>query len=166
MIFTYNKIVKNKNQVGFSYNNIDIQLKKRYETLPNIIATTKKYLEHENDLFTKISSIRSAYSDGPLKGRLDREKDIGSWLNSVNLTVENYPDLKGIEAIVLLQRTINELAEQISASQRAYNASVLSYNNSISVFPNNLVASLFGYKKEGYLEVSSLEIDNPSMTGL
>jgi LemA protein len=152
MIFTYNNIVKKKNHIEFGVKSIDVELKKRYEALPNIVATAKKYMESEAELFANIARLRAGYVEtGPSK--LELEKEISATLKSISITLENYPDLKAIDAIVILQRSINEFAEQISAAQRNYNASVLSYNNAISVFPGNLVAKLFSFKREEFMQL-------------
>ncbi|WP_165750329.1 LemA family protein [Cellulophaga sp. Z1A5H] len=167
MISTYNKIVKKKNNLDFSLKNIDVQLKKRFESLPNIAAVVKKYMSHEKELLTNITKIRSDYNDTePISKNSATEKQISQWLGDVSLVLENYPDLKSIDAVVLLQRTINEHAEQISASERAYNASVVDYNTSITVFPNNIIAGIFKFKVADYLEIAIEKRDNPDMTSL
>jgi len=167
MIFTYNKIVKNKNQVDYSLKNIDVQLKKRFETLPNIAATAQKYLQHEKGLFEKIASIRSNYdTNQELEKRMEKEQEISSLLSDINLSVENYPDLKAMDSIIHLQKTINELAEQISAAERGDNASVLTYNNSITVFPNNLLSGIFNFRKAMFLEIASQNLTNPDVSEL
>jgi len=167
MIFTYNKIVKKKNDLDYSLKNIDVQLKKRFESLPNIAAVVKKYMSHEKELLTNITKIRSDYNEtGPTAKNISTEKQISQWLGDISVALENYPDLKSIEAVVLLQRTINELAEQISASERAYNASVVDYNTSINVFPNNIIAGIFGFKTAEYLEVGTEKKENPDIGSL
>ncbi|WP_438711096.1 LemA family protein [Aquimarina muelleri] len=167
MIFTYNRIVKNKNQVEYSYQNIDIQLKKRFESIPNIVASVQKYLEHEKSLFERISMIRTQYNDkSSLENRVTSEIDISKWLSNLKLTLENYPDLKAIESVIVLQKTINELAEQISAAERGYNASVLTYNNSITVFPNNILSGIFNFRKAVFLEIAPQNLTNPDVSQL
>jgi LemA protein len=152
MIFTYNDIVKKKNHIEFGLRSIDVELKKRYEALPNIVTTAKKYMESEGDVFANIAKLRSGY-DSASGGKFELEKEISVALKSISVTLESYPDLKAIDAILMLQRSINEFAEQISAAQRNYNASVLSYNNAISVFPGNLVAKLFKFKREEFMQI-------------
>lgn len=167
MIFTYNKIVKKKNHVDYSLKNIDVQLKKRYESLPNIATTVKKYMEHEEKLLTDITKIRSNYNETTATSQnITTEKQISDWLGNIAVALENYPDLKSIEAIVILQHTINELAEQISAAERAYNGSVIDYNNAIQVFPNNFIAALFSFKPANYLHVMPEKKENPDMANL
>lgn len=167
MIFTYNKIVKNKNHITYSLKNIDVQLKKRFESLPNVATVLKKYMSHEKELLTDITKIRANYDETAATSKnVETEKQISDWLGNVSIALENYPELKSIEAVVLLQRTINELAEQISASERAYNGSVVDYNDSISVFPNNIIASLFGFKPATYLSVAPENKENPDISSL
>jgi len=156
MIWTYNRLVKNRNHIKFAEKNIDVQLKKRYEALPNIASSVSKFLTHEKDLHSKIASLRSQYKDTSSKGEKNKiEHELSNTLNDVLLSVENYPDLKSDESVLHLQRSINEFSEQISASQRAYNSAVLEYDNSISTFPSNIVAKLFGFKTINYLDIIS-----------
>ncbi|MDO6517770.1 LemA family protein [Zobellia uliginosa] len=169
MIFTYNKIVKSKNQIDFALKNIDVQLKKRFEALPNLVAVLKKYMSHEKGIFEKIAELRAAIENSKNRNeKLEAEQALSHLLGGINLTVENYPELKTNESVIHLQRSINEYAEQISASQRAYNGAVLSYNDSITVFPNNIVAKLFGFSKEEYISVISNEEErrNPDLNAI
>lgn len=156
MIWIYNRIVKNKNHILFTEQNMDVQLKKRFETLPNIASTVKKFLIHEKELHSKIAELRSKYSETTDKTEKSKiEQELSKTLSHILVSVENYPELKTDESVMHLQRTINELAEQISASQRAYNSSVLAYNDSISVFPDNLIAKIFGFSEENYASIIS-----------
>jgi LemA protein len=152
MIFIYNNIVKKKNHIVFSQKNIDVELKKRYDALPNLIATAKKYMEFENSLFENVAKIKSNYSSQN-QSKLQVETEISELLKGINLTIESNPNLKAIDSILLLQRSINEFTEQISAAQRNHNASVLSYNNAITIFPNNLVAKFFKFEKENFIQI-------------
>lgn len=156
MIWIYNRIVKNKNHIRFTEQNMDVQLKKRFETLPNIASTVKKFLTHEKELHSKLAELRSKYSETTDKTEKSKiEQELSKTLSHILVSVENYPELKTDESVMHLQRTINELAEQISASQRAYNSSVLAYNDSISVFPDNLIAKIFGFSEENYASIIS-----------
>ncbi|WP_282631114.1 LemA family protein [Empedobacter sedimenti] len=154
MIWTYNKIVKNRNQITFAKQNIDIQLKKRFEALPNIAATVKRFLEHENSLHTDISKLRTQYENSTSsKEKYEVEHQISDLFSKILISVENYPIIKTEESVLHLQRSINELTEHISAAERAYNGAVLEYNNSISIFPNNVLASIFNFKTEEYMQL-------------
>ena len=168
MIWTYNRIVKYKNHIKFSKQNIDVQLKKRFEALPNIASTVKKYLSHENEIHTKIASLRNSYTTTNGSEKIAIENQLSKLLGNLSVSFENYPELKSNESVTHLQRSINEFAEQISASQRAYNNSVLTYNDSISTFPSNIVASIFGFKEEIYLNIISdeQERENPNINNL
>lgn len=168
MIWTYNKIVKHKNHIKFSKKNIDVQLKKRFEALPNIASVVKKYLSHESEIHTTIASLRSSYKTASGAAKIDLENQLSNLLGNLAVSFENYPELKSNESVIHLQRSINEFAEQISASQRAYNNSVLTYNDSISTFPSNIVASIFGFKEEIYLNIISeeQERENPNINNL
>lgn len=168
MIFTYNKIVKNRNQIDFAKKNVDIQLKKRFEALPNLVAVLKKYLSHEKEIFENIARLRTSIKEGSKQEQLQAEQQLSGLLGQVSVAVEAYPDLKSNESLLHLQRSINEFAEQIAASQRAYNGAVLNYNDSITVFPNNIVAKLFGFSKEESLAIITSEEQrtNPKLASL
>ncbi|MDO6490665.1 MULTISPECIES: LemA family protein [unclassified Cellulophaga] len=168
MIWTYNRIVKYKNHIKFSKQNIDVQLKKRFEALPNIATTVKKYLSHENEIHTKITKLRSNYTTTTGSEKIAVENQLSKLLGNLSISFENYPELKSNDSVIHLQRSINEFAEQISASQRAYNNSVLTYNDAISTFPSNIIASIFGFKEEIYLKIISdeQERENPNINNL
>lgn len=125
MIFTYNKIVKRKNKVEIALKDIDIQLKKRFDAIPNIVAVLKKYLSHEETIFTQVAALRTPIKITDKEIDTDMQQKVSEWLTSVQIAMENYPNLKSNESVIHLQRSINEYAEQIAASQRIYNQSVL-----------------------------------------
>ena len=168
MIWIYNRIVKHKNHIQFSKQNIDVQLKKRFEALPNIAATAKKFMAHESSVHTEIAQLRSGYSAAKGSEKVALESELSKLLGNLSISFENYPELKSNESIIHLQRSINEFAEQISASQRAYNNSVLTYNDAVSTFPSNIIASIFGFKEEVYLHIITKEEqrENPDMNSL
>ena len=156
MIWIYNRIVKNKKYICFIEQNMEVQLKKRFDTLPNIASTVKKFLTHEQKLHSTLAGLRSKYAETTDKVEKNKiEQELSKTLSHIMVSVENYPELKTDESVMHLQRSINELNEQISASQRAYNSSVLTYNDSISVFPDNLIAKIFGFTQENYMSIIS-----------
>ncbi|WP_158978251.1 LemA family protein [Cellulophaga sp. L1A9] len=118
-------------------------------------TVVKNYMSHEKKFLTEITKIRSDYNETvPTSKIMAAEKQMSQWLGYVSMALKNNQDFKAIKAIVLLQRTIIELTEQISATERAYNVSVVDYNRSIAVFLINIIKGIFGLKAYDYLEVA------------
>jgi LemA protein len=169
MLFVcYNSIVIKRNAVENAYSSLDAILKKRYDMLPNIVATVKQSMQFETGTLEKIVALRNATSTGNLQSveRVGNENELSSLLSKVLVTVENYPDLKSNENIMHLQHSIMDIEEQISASRRAYNACVLAYNNQIQTIPSNLVADLMQATKMNYFETIAAERENVSVKDL
>ncbi len=147
----YAGIVKKKNKARESLSGIDVQLKKRSNLIPNILKIAKKFMEHEKELLTNITELRAQvdadYDVSDLeavKAHLGAAGSLGSSMGKLMIAVEDYPDLKSDETMLQAQRTYNEVEEQIAAARRFYNASVTALNNSIEIFPGNLLAGFAG----------------------
>lgn len=147
--FWYIIIIKRKNQVMESLSGIDVQLTKRYDLIPNILEIAKSFMKHETDLIKEVTALRAKipenYSHNSKESISDHFKmhnEIHSKMDNLLLQVENYPDLKSNETMLQAQITYNEVEENISAARRFYNASVTELNNSIQIFPGNLIAKL------------------------
>ena len=143
----YAGIVKKKNKAKESLSGIDVQLKKRSNIIPNILKIAKKFMEHEKELITKVTELRSKadadYDQSDIESVKSHLKDVGALdksLGQLMISVEDYPDLKSDETMLQAQRTYNEVEEHIAAAKRFYNASVTSLNNSIEIFPGSLLA--------------------------
>lgn len=161
-IFIYNSLVSKKNRVANAYSTIDVLLKKRFDLLPNLIKTVQRYMQHEAGVLTEITSMRAKAASGQMDERqaVDMDRMATQAIGRVMVAVENYPDLKASQNFLDLQGSFNELEEQISAARRAYNASVLEYNNALEMFPSNIVAGLIGYKKKVFFEIAASERKN------
>ena len=161
-IFIFNTLIGRRNQVKNIFATIDALLKKRYDLLPNLIATVKGYMQHERDLLEKITLARAKAVNPQLSDddKVDLDNQMTQAMNEFRLAVENYPQLKASENFLHLQRTLNELEEQISAARRAYNASVMDYNNAVQMFPTNIVASIINFKAKKYFEIPEEEKQN------
>ena len=125
VISVYNSLVGKRNQVSNIRSGVDTQLKRRFDLIPNLVATVKQYITHERDLLENISALRS----GIQKAAGDEQRfalngELSNLISKLNVVVENYPELKANENIMHLQKTLNEIEEQISAARRAYNAAV------------------------------------------
>lgn len=160
-IGTYNSLVAKRNMVNNAFAGIDVQLKKRYDLIPNLVESVKGYMKHEESVLTKLVQLRSTpYSqmDEAQKGELDNT--LRQFVNGLRVTVEQYPDLKASANFMHLQRTLNETEEQLAAARRSFNAAVTDYNTSIQTFPTNLLAGLFGFTQKNLLENTPEERKN------
>ncbi len=158
-VLIYNSLIGKKNQVLNVFGTIDALLKKRYDLIPNLIATVKGYMQHERTLLAEVTEMRAkAISDRTSDDeKVELDNKVTKILSRIMLAVENYPDLKASENFMHLQRTLTELEEQISAARRAYNAAVTDYNNAVEMFPTNIVASMMNYKRRKFFEISEKE---------
>ena len=143
-------------------------MKKRYDLLPNLVASVKEYMVHERITLEKITELRTKALGGNLDNatKIALEKQLSSMLGNLMVAVENYPTLKANENFLHLQGTLNELEEQISAARRAYNQSVTDYNNAIEMFPTNFMANLMKLERKEVFSVPSSERANVDVKNL
>lgn len=155
VVILINSLIYKKNMVNNAFAAVDTLLKKRFDLIPNLVAAVKGYMTHEAGVFTKIAELRSRALSG--QGGVDEtiaiDSQLTGMLRSVLATVENYPELKASENFMHLQRTLNEVEEQISAARRAFNASVNEYNNAVQMVPTNILASLMKYQEKKYFTI-------------
>ena len=158
----YNSLINKKNQVENAFGGMDAQLKKRYDLIPNLVSSVQTYMKHEADTLTQITDLRTKALSGDISDdqKVDLDNMITSKLGGIMVAVENYPDLKASENFNQLQRSLNEVEEQISASRRAYNATVTSYNNSVEMFPTNIIAGMMNMKHKNVFEIPDSEREN------
>lgn len=156
-VIIYNSLVSRKNQVENAFASIDVYLKKRGDLIPNLVNTVKGYMNHEQAIFTEITKLRAQAQDSHLGSneRVDIENKITDSIGQIMIKSEAYPDLKAGENFLMLQRSMNEMEEQLSASRRAFNASVTDYNNGVESFPNSIVAGMLGYKRKNVFTIPS-----------
>lgn len=167
-IIIYNSLVGRRNEVENSFSGIDVQLKKRYDLIPNLVSTVKQYAAHEKGLLEKITMLRAQAIEA--EGQHDTEVQINNEitrsLGALNIAVENYPDLKASKNFNDLQSTLNEVEGQISAARRAFNAAATDYNNGVQMFPSNIFAGLFGFKERALFEAPPEERKNHNVKDL
>jgi LemA protein len=168
VIFKYNKFIRLKNQVKESFAGMDVHLKKRYDLIPNLVATVKQYATHEESTLTKLTELRSKAMSGNVSSseKLQLEAQIGTAMKGIMIAVENYPDLKANQNFMHLQRTLNEIEEQLSASRRYYNAAVKQLNDAVMMFPGNILAGIFNIKTEAMFEIDESERKNVNVGDL
>jgi LemA protein len=154
LISIYNGLVRKRNQVEYAFSGVDVSLQKRGELIPNLVESVKKYMSFEQNTLTKIVELRNKITEVNPNSteRFDMENNLSGLLKNLMVTIENYPDLKSSENMMQLQRALNETEEQISASRRAFNASVNILNNSIQTFPSNVLASINNFKLNYYFK--------------
>lgn len=159
LVLLYNNLVSKKNQVANAFASIDALLKKRFDLIPNLIQAVQRYMQHESDLLTRVTEMRTKNTAGPLSDdeAVELDRKTTQALGRIMVAVENYPDLKASQNFIQLQGSLNEVEEQISAARRAYNASVKDYNNAIEMFPGNIVAGLMRYKAKAFFEIATQE---------
>jgi LemA protein len=164
----YNSLINKKNQVENAFAGIDTLLKKRYDLIPNLVATVKQYMQHEAGVLTEVTELRSKALSGGLSSdeAVDLNNKIGRALGGIMVAVENYPDLKASENFQQLQRSLNEVEEQISAARRAFNAAVTDFNNAVEMFPTNLLASMMNYRRRQLFEIPEKERQNVNVGNL
>ncbi len=156
-ILMFNSLIRRKNDVENAFASIDVMLRKRYDLIPKIVEAVKAYMTYERELLTDLTELRiKALSQAITpEERVIIENQLGKQLTSLLVAVEKYPDLKASTNFLQLQGTLNEVEEQLAASRRAFNAAVTIYNNSIEVFPSNLIASMMNYKRRTLFEIPS-----------
>ena len=163
-VVLYNGLVGKKNMVENAFSSIDVMLKKRFDLIPNLVATVKKYMTHENETLVKVTEMRAKAMSGNLSN--DQMVELDNMVGNIMVSVEKYPDLKANTNFLQLQGSLNEIEEQLSASRRAYNAAVMDYNNAIEMFPSNIVAGMINYKQKKMFEIAESEKANPNVKNL
>lgn len=160
-IYAYNRFVTLINRVKESWADIDVQLKRRYDLIPNLVETVKGYASHEREVFQKVTEARanaiSAEQSRDPKKVGEAENQLSGALKSLFAVSENYPDLKASQNFLELQREIRDTEDKIQASRRFYNNNVKYLNTSVEVFPAKIIASIFNFKKEDFFEIEDKE---------
>jgi len=156
VIGIYNALVAGRNQVDNAWSQIDVQLKRRHDLIPNLVETAKGYMRHERQTFEAITQARSqAMGAKNVAEAAKAEGALTEALSKFMLVVENYPDLKANQNFLSLQETLTSTENKIAFARQAYNDSVLGYNNRLQMFPSNIVAGMFSFTKRDYFEVQS-----------
>jgi len=164
VITTYNSLIARKNQIDYAQGSIDTLLKKRYDLIPNLVATVKGYATHERELLENVTALRSRIGQAKNDDeRMALEGQMSGLLGRLLVQLEAYPELKANQNFLQLQATLNEIEEQISAARRAYNSAVVDFNNAIEMFPSNLVAKWMGLKRRQVFEVEEAEAVAPNV---
>ncbi len=156
VIGMYNALIRLRNQVDNAWSQIDVQLKRRHDLIPNLVETAKGYMKHERETFEAITQARSqAMGAKSVAETAKAEGQLADALSKFMLVVENYPDLKANQNFLALQEELTSTENKIAFSRQNYNDQVLFYNNKIQMFPSNIIAGMFSFTKRDFFEVES-----------
>lgn len=161
VVALYNGLVKLRVLVEEAWSGIDVQLKRRYDLIPNLVETVKGYATHEKGTFEKIAELRSAAMKTESveeKGKI--ENQLTSALKTIFAVAENYPQLKADANFLDLQKSLQTIEEEIQGARRYYNGAVREFNLKLSVFPNNIIAGFLGFKAKEFFEADETEKAN------
>jgi len=152
----YNTLVRLRNQVDNAWSQIDVQLKRRHDLIPNLVETAKGYMQHERQTFESITKARSQAMGARTVDEASRaEGMLSDALSKFMLVVENYPDLKANTNFLSLQEELTSTENKIAFARQGYNDQVLFYNNKIQMFPSNVVAGMFSFAKRDFFEIEN-----------
>jgi len=163
-IVFYNRLVGLNNQVKNAWRQIDVQLKRRHDLIPNLVEVVKDYMSYEQETLQKVIQARTrAVSAHSPEEAIAAEGVLGSALGKLFALMENYPDLKANENVARLMEELSATENKISFSRQFYNDSVMALNNSVQSFPSNIVAGMFGFRDATYFEVPETETEVPKV---
>lgn len=162
LIFIFNKLVRLNNRAKEAWADISVQLKRRYDLIPNLLETVKGYAAHEKEVLEKITDTRTAAMNaGSIANSGPAENALSGALKSLFAVAENYPNLKANENFLELQRELSDTENKIQAARRFYNTNVRDLNISIESFPANMFAKLFGFKEKDFFELEDAAANEP-----
>lgn len=162
MILTFNRLVILRNRTKEAWSDIDVQLKRRYDLIPNLVETVKGYASHEKELLENVTKARvMAMQAQGVKEKEAAENMLSSTLKSLFAVTENYPDLKASTNFLELQRELRDTEDKIQAARRFHNTNVRDLNTKIESFPSSIIASMFGFKQREFFEADSAAKELP-----
>jgi len=162
VIFTYNRLITLRNRMREAWADIEVQLKRRYDLIPNLVETVKGYAAHERELFENVTKARTlAMQTQTIKEKGEAENALSQTLKSLFAVAENYPNLRASENFLELQRELTDTEDKIQAARRFYNGNVRDFNIKIEIFPANTVASIFKFGKMDFFETGAPEEREP-----
>ena len=154
LISMYNNLVKLRNNRENAFANIDVQLKQRYDLIPQLVSTVKGYATHERELLERVTAARTAaMSATGINDKIQAENVLSSALAGLKVSVEAYPDLKANQNFLQLQAELSDIENKLAATRRFFNSATKELNNAVQTFPANLIAGMFGFHKEPMFEI-------------
>jgi len=161
-VAVYNRLVNLRNRCDNAWAQVDVQLRRRYDLIPNLVETVKGYAKHEREVFEKVTEARSkAINAGTVREQGEAENMLTGALKSLFAVVENYPELKANQNFLLLQEELAGTEGKIAYSRQFYNDSVMKFSVKQQVFPSNIVARMFNFKEKEYFEIEEAEAREP-----
>ena len=158
LIVIYNQLVTLRQRVQNAWSQIDVQLQRRFDLIPNLVETVKGYMTHEQETLTKVTDLRSAWADAKtVEQKAELEGQLTDTLKTIMAVAENYPNLKADQSFNNLQTELSDTENKISYSRQFYNDTVTMYNTKLETFPSNLVAGMFGFKASTLFNVDNDE---------
>ena len=156
IIYTFNRLVSLRARIDEAFSDIDVQLKRRHDLIPNLVEIVKGYMAYEKDVFEKVTQARAAAMGAGNAGeKIQKENALSNTLKTLFAVAENYPDLKANANFLNLQRELADAENKIQAARRFYNGNVMDYNVMVDTFPSHLIASSFGFSKREFFEVAN-----------
>lgn len=147
-VFTYNSFIKLRNNRENAFSNIDVQLKQRYDLVPQLVSTVKGYATHEKELLEKVTAARSAAMNATsVDEKVVADKAMTGLLSGLKVSLEAYPELKANTNFLQLQTELSDIENKLSAARRFFNSATREFNNAVEVIPSNIVANMFGFKR-------------------
>ena len=164
VIGVYNKLVTSRNKVNNQFSQIDVQLKRRTDLIPNLVETVKGYVKHEKDTFKEVVEARNlALGANTVNEKVIAEKELTSALTKLFALTEDYPELKANENFLSLQNDLKETEDKITYARKFYNDSAMSFNDLVGMFPSNIIAKLFGFKEFDFFTATDDEKKAPKV---
>ncbi len=157
VVLIYNGLIGKRNRVQDAWAQIDVQLKRRYDLIPNLVETVKGYMKYEKSVLTQITQLRSSIVSGSVQDKAQANNMLSQALKSLFAVAENYPDLKASQTYQNLQSELENTENKISFVRTSYNDYVLDYNNAIQQFPGNLFAGPMGFKRQDFFQAPEEE---------
>ena len=152
----YNNLVKLRNNRENAFADIDVQLKQRYDLVPQLVSTVKGYATHEKELLESITAARSAAVNATsIDDKIKADQQLTSALAGLKISVEAYPDLKANQNFLQLQGELSDIENKLAAVRRYFNSATRELNNAVQTFPNNIMAGIFGFHKEAMYEIEA-----------
>lgn len=165
VIALYNGLIRLKNRVDEAWADIDVQLKRRYDLIPNLVETVKGYASHEKETLDRVIQARNsamqAHDSDNMDAKLQAENALSSTLKSIFALSEAYPDLKANQNFLELQRELTDTEDKIQASRRFYNGNVRDFNTKLQVFPTNMIGKMLGFSDRKFFEITEAKEKEP-----
>lgn len=158
IVGAYNGLITSRNKVKNAWSQIDVQLQRRFDLIPNLVESVKGYMKHEESVLTKVTELRTAWADASTVGKkAELDSELSGALKTIMAISENYPDLKANKSFTELQEELRSTEDKIAYARQFYNDSVTMYNTKLETIPTNIIASMFNFKQEELFEAVSDE---------